>query len=385
MIYLDCAATTKPNHMVVDEIAGLMRSNWYNPSAISEQSRQVKLQMEEARQIIADYINCSSLEIIFTSGGSESNNLGIKGYYNNPDNKCFGVFCSYGEHPSVFNTIESHIQDGHYGRIIPITSGGQVDLDELEKELKRLTDVIICHPLVCLSFVNNELGSINDIKVISKIVHQYGGVLLVDAVQAFTHLDIDVEELGIDMMSVSFHKFGGVRGCGFLYVKEDIELYPLINGGHQEYNLRAGTEASYLITAMGHRVKSIQNQKLRQSNFDYFNKLIINKIKGIEGITINGNNTCSHIISACIDGVKASDLVTLLGTEGIIISAGSACSSGENVPSRILVSSGLTDEEATSTIRISFDENIYEQDIEIFIESLTRNIQILRELQMSEE
>ena len=370
-----------------------MRDYWYNPSSVSEESRKVKLQIEHARKQVADFINCKPEEIIFTSGATESNNLAIKGTYDNLN--FYGLFCSGIEHPSVYNIVKNYNTDfGYADNNLPITSGGQIKLDDLNKKLygNSLFGSPEFHPLVCVSYVNNEIGSTQNICEISKLVHQYNGYLLVDATQAIEYKDIDVQSMGIDMLSASFHKFGGVRGCGFLYVKEGIYLYPQLTGGHQENNRRAGTEPSYLITAMGNRLEEIKKTKelrlkiINEINWSIKKKLgLIDGNKIIEGIKQNGENCSPHIISLTIPNIPAQELITLMNLDGVIVSAGSACSSGENVPSRVLKAIGLTDDEARSTIRISFDEYTTEKDVENLISSLIKNVQILKELHMDDE
>ena len=399
--YFDCAATTKPTEQVIKDIEMGMRDYWFNPSSTSEESRKVKLQMEHARRQVADFINCKPEEIIFTSGATESNNLVLRGAYD-----ClnfYGLFCSEIEHPSIFNTINHlnvlNIYNDFWATMFAVTSGGQVNIQALNDLLKvnqkrLLINELIdkTHPLVCISYVNNEIGSIQNINQISELVHQYNGYLLVDATQAIEYKDIDVQGMGIDMLSASFHKFGGVRGCGFLYVKEGINLYPQIIGGHQENNFRAGTEPSYLITAMGNRLEEIKKTKdlrikiINEINWSIKKKLgLIDGNKIIEGIKQNGENCSPHIISLTIPNIPAQELITLMDLDGVIISAGSACSSGENVPSRVLKAIGLTDDEARSTIRISFDEYTTEKDVENLINSLTKNVQILKELHMDDK
>lgn len=383
--YFDCAATTKPTEQVIKDIETGMRDYWFNPSSTSEESRKVKLQIEHARRQVADFINCKSEEIIFTSGATESNNLVIKNGWN-----C--IMCSAIDHPSIYKTMSWTSCFGNY--YIPVSSGGQINLDKLEAVLKYIeTNYTFTKPkLMCVSYVNNEIGSTENIYEISKLVHRYNGYLLVDATQAIEYRDIDVQGMGIDMLSASFHKFGGVRGCGFLYVKDGIKLQPLLTGGHQENNLRAGTEPSYLITAMGNRLEEMQKTKalrlkvIGDISWSIKKKLgLIDGNKIIEGIKQNGENCSPHIISLTIPDIPAQELITLMNLDGVIVSAGSACSSGENIPSRVLKAIGLTDDEARSTIRISFDEYTTEKDVENLINSLTKNVQILKELHMDDK
>lgn len=385
--YFDCAATTKPTEQVIKDIETGMRDYWYNPSSTSEESRKIKMQIEHARAQVANFINCKPEEIIFTSGATESNNLVMR---NNWD----VVMCSAIDHPSMYKTLAwSSFDLGTYH--IPVASGGQINLDKLDAVLNYIeTNYVHSNPrLVCVSYVNNEIGSTENIYEISKIIHSYDdGYLMVDATQAIEYKDIDVQSMGIDMLSASFHKFGGVRGCGFLYVKNGIKLQPLFTGGHQENNLRAGTEPSYLITAMGNRLEEIKNTKalrlknIADTNWSIKKKLgLIDGNKLIEGIKQNGENCSPHIISLTIPDVSAQELITLMDLDGVIVSAGSACSSGENVPSRVLKAIGLTDDEARSTIRISFDEYTTEKDVENLIESLTKNVNILKELHIDDK
>ena len=385
IIYFDCAATTKPTEQVIKDIETGMRDYWYNPSSISEESRKVKLQIEHARQQVANFINCKPEEIFFTSGATESNNLVMRSNWDI-------VMCSAIDHPSIYKTMSWSSCLGNY--YVPVSSGGQINLDKLEAVLKYIeTNYTFTKPkLMCVSYVNNEIGSTENIYEISKLVHRYNGYLLVDATQAIEYRDIDVQGMGIDMLSASFHKFGGVRGCGFLYVKDGIKLQPLLTGGHQENNLRAGTEPSYLITAMGNRLEEIKKTKslrlkiIGDISWSIKKKLgLINGNKIIEGIKQNGEYCSPHIISLTIPNIPAQELITLMNIDGVIVSAGSACSSGENVPSRVLKAIGLTDDEARSTIRISFDEYTTEKDVENLIESLVKNVQILKELHMDDE
>lgn len=383
--YFDCAATTKPTEQVIKDIETGMRDYWYNPSSISEESRKVKLQIEHARQQVADFINCKPEEIIFTSGATESNNLVMRSNWDI-------VMCSAIDHPSIYKTVNyANVYLGRY--FLPVSSGGQIDLNKLKDMLEYYFYSMSNPFLVCISYVNNEIGSTENIYEISKIVHSYNdGYLMVDATQAIEYRDIDVQGMGIDMLSASFHKFGGVRGCGFLYVKDGIKLQPLLTGGHQENNLRAGTEPSYLITAMGNRLEEIKKTKtlrlksIADTNWSIKKKLgLIDGNKIIEGIKQNGEYCSPHIISLTIPNIPAQELITLMDLDGVIVSAGSACSSGENVPSRVLKAIGLTDDEARSTIRISFDEYTTEKDVENLIESLVKNVKILKELHMDDE
>jgi len=217
---------------------------------------------------------------------------------------------------------------------------------------------------------NNEIGTVNDIAAISKVVHEYGGTLHVDAVQTFGQIPINVKEMGIDMMSVSFHKFGGFKGCGFLYVREGIGLSPLIHGGHQFDGRRAGTENVPMIYALGNQV---ERMKQPEGKFDaWLLHTIYDKCGDICPIYLNGDtvNRLPNNLSLTFQGINAEALITLLDMKGVQVSAGSACCAGDKVPSRVLKAIGLSDAEALSTVRISVGEDIGIEECEAFVNIL---------------
>ena len=233
---------------------------------------------------------------------------------------------------------------------------------------------------------NNEIGTINNIKEISKIVHRYGGILHVDAVQAYMHTKIDVKELGIDMMSTSFHKINGLKGIGFLYVKDGIELSPLIHGGKQFDYRRSGTENVPAIYAFGKQVVKkmfeLENDIVTTTaSREYIYNKICAECKGVCEVYLNGHkeNRLPGNLSLTFDGIDADRLIALLEIDGFVVSAGSACCSGEKTPSRVLKAIGLSDEEAFNTIRISIDKNITKKEIDSFVDALVRCIKSLKE------
>lgn len=385
MIYLNNASTTKPDKEVLDDFMWCAENCWCNPSDISLDGLNAKDIIKTAQKQIAASINADPDEIIFTSGGSEGNNWAIKGYLD----RYAGVktiITTEIEHPSVYNTCLYLKNKGYNVVYAPISDfTGKVDAKKLED---LIADNALLFPLVSIMMANNEIGTINNIAEISKIVHRYGGILHLDAVQAYMHTKIDVKELGIDMMSTSFHKINGLKGIGFLYVKNGIELSPLVHGGKQFDYKRSGTENVPAIYAFGNQVKrkSVELEKdivITTASREYMHKKIFEGCKCVCEVYLNGHfeNRLPGNLSLTFDGIDADRLIALLEIDGFVVSAGSACCSGEKTPSRVLKAIGLSDEEAFSTIRISIDKNITKKEIDSFVDALVRCIKSLKEFE----
>ena len=346
--FLDTASTTRPYKEVVDTVADVMYNHYGNPSSTHEMGQDARNIIENVRDQIAADINCEPKEIIFLSGACEANSLAFT--------TSKKIITTKLEHKSIemLRKDVAYFNNDEYGNVI---------LDN--NTLCRLGEH---NWLASVHAANSEIGVTQDLESISKFVHRYNNILHVDATQLYPERRIDVKELGIDLMSVSAQKFHGPRGIGFLYCKDGIELSPLI-GGSQEDGIRGGTYNTPAIAGMG---KALEIN--RGITHDYINVCtkfnrneLAKKILEIPGVYLNGpkldtNRLCNNI-SIRIDGVKANDLVTLASMYGIYISAGSACSSGEAIPSSTLKAIGLTDEQALSTIRITVDETLNQHDI----------------------
>ena len=383
MIYLNNSSTTKPDEHVLNDFMWCAEKYWHNPSDVSQESMDAKNIIKNSQKQIANVINAKPKEIIFTSGGSESNNWAIKGYLDRyPGVKT--IITTEIEHPSVYNTCKYMESKGYKVVYAPIDGYGQVDVNKLEN---IISNNAYTFSLISIMMANNEVGTLNNIAAISKVAHRYGCTLHVDAVQSFMHTDINVEELGIDMMSVSFHKFGGFKNCGFLYVKDGIEPTPLIHGGHQFDSKRAGTENVPMIYAMGKQV-----ERLNDDMFVYLERLkrtskcIINQVYDRCGdlcvVNLNGHPSkrLHNNLSFTFEGIEANNLITLLELKGVYVSAGSACCAGENTPSRILKAIGLSDKEAFNTIRVSVDYNTTISEVDKFVDILVECIKSLKML-----
>ena len=361
--FLDTASTTRPYKEVVDTIADVMYNYYGNPSSTHKMGQDARNIIENVRDQIAADINCEPKEIIFLSGACEANSLAFT--------TSKKIITTKLEHKSIEMLCKdvAYFNNDEYGNVI---------LDN--NTLCRLGEH---NWLASVHAANSEIGVTQDLESISKFVHRYNNILHVDATQLYPERRIDVKELGIDLMSVSAQKFHGPRGIGFLYCKDNIELRPLI-GGSQEDGRRGGTYNTPAIAGMG---KALEIN--RGITHDYINVCtkfnrneLAKKILEIPGAHLNGPeldaNRLYNNLSVHIDGVKANDLVTLASMYGIYISAGSACSSGEAIPSSTLKAIGLTDEQALSTIRITVDETLNQHDISDIVNILKNLIEHLR-------
>ncbi len=390
--YFDNAATTKPDLKVMTDIVFSMANDWYNPSANYQSARNVRNKVEKAREQIADYINCSPEEIDFTSGATEANNWAIN-HFINTNESITDVLMNLLDHPSIDKQRKILKEKKEvWVNTFPMVNynRSQIDLDELYDYLIKIkSKKYFGNILASCSLINNEVGTIYPIKKINEILKTIipKSYFHVDATQALTHIPIDVKDLGIDMLSASFHKFGGVKGIGFLYIKKGTPLSPMIVGGHQENNMRAGTENIHYIIAMGNHIERLSKTDNERWNkvkdlSDYLREQLYATYDTHKcPIYKNGDleNCSPYINSFTIIGIDAKKLMSILDLKGIKIATGSACSSGENKPSRVLKVIGLTDEEATGTIRISINENNTKDEIDLLCYLLKGDIKVLKE------
>ena len=382
MIYFDNAATTKPSQVAIDAVNEVLLNHWGNPSSIHDLGTDASSVLEWSRKVIADSINAEPEEIIFTSGASEANNLAIKGYVEMNDVP--NIVTTVIEHPSVFNTINSNSDKYTYINYCSIDLFGKILFDVDDREVKY-------NSLFSFAMANSEIGTVQDIYKLSCIIHdEFFSILHVDATQAYGHIPIDVKELGIDMMSVSGHKLNAPKGIGFLYVKKGIEIAPQIDGGHQENNKRAGTENVAFAYALAKVVEQEYNLKQIEYNRIYVEELtkylydkILERCFNICYVTLNGvqditgGKRLAGNLSLTFEGVSNESLVLLLNMKGFAISSGSACSSGDLKPSRVLKAIGLTDEEANSTVRISLSKDNNFEEADAFVDALEDVLKML--------
>ena len=385
-IYLDNAATTKPSQKAIEAVLPYLTEQWQNPSSLSRQSKNIHDVIEQSRKDIADYIGANSSEIYFTSGGSESNCWAIQGFVNYWLKQGWKpvVITSKIEHKSIIECVKNLSVD-HY--FLPVDENGFVEIEKLVDLLKKIDDNDFrCESriLVSIQIVNNEIGTVQDIERIANIVHKYGydGWLHVDGVQALGKLHIDVEKLGIDMLSASAHKVNGLKGTGILYIDSRTNIFPLIYGT-QNNSMRGGTENVAGIVAMATALKECDTSNVHLSRIFSIKMRLKESIEKLPYHfrfinTDIGYAAMPNILSVTIlENVTAEAVLYMLDSAGIQISSGSACNSRTNKPSYVLRAIGLSDWDSVRTIRISFDENLTEEDIDRFVLELKKAIKIL--------
>ena len=374
--YFDNAATTAVREEVLKEMIPYFTINYGNPSAIYQVGREAKRGMDKARQRVADAINCSMHEIYFTSCGSESDNLAIKGVAYANKEKGNHIITTKIEHHAVLNSCQTLERQGFKVTYLNVDENGIVNIQEL---LNSITENTI---LISIMFANNEIGTIEPIEKIGKIARDKNILFHTDAVQAIGNVRIDVQKLNVDLLSMSGHKFYGPKGIGALYVKDGVNFEKIQDGGHQEKNKRAGTENVAEIVGLGKAIELIYdefdqyNKKLRDLRDYYFSEVE----KKIPDIKINGDreNRLPGNANVSFKGVNAQKLLFSLDELGICASAGSACSTGDSEPSHVLTSIGLSKELSSSTLRTSFGYSNTKEDIDFLVESLQNLVAELR-------
>lgn len=365
MYYFDNSATTKIDDIVLESMMPYLKEYYGNASSIYKLGQISKNKIEEVREDISKILNCNPDEIYFTSGGSESNNLAIKGIMEANISKGKHLITSVIEHPSVLNTCKYLESIGYEVTYIGVDKEGNINLNELENSIRKDT------VLVSIMSANNEIGTIEPIDDIANICKEKNVIFHTDATQAIGNISIDLSN--IDSLSLSSHKFYGPKGIGLLYVKKGIRFNSIINGGHQENNKRAGTENVANIVGMGKALELVYSNIEEKNKYisdlrDYFEF----EIKKIPNIKINGDitNRLPGISNITIKGISNDILVISLDMKDICISSGSACSSGSIEPSYVLKELGLSDEESKSSVRISIGKYNTKEEIDYLVKSI---------------
>jgi len=363
-IYLDNNATTKPDPLVLKEVLNCLQNNWANPSSPHSLGKEAKKAIENARSQVASLLNCNPFEIIFTSGGTESDNTAIFSPFIELEMKGEKghLIISAVEHPAVFEAAIYLQKKGHKLSIIRVDKNGLLDLNQLHEEITEHTT------LVSIMFANNETGVITPLKESIKIVKDKGVLFHCDAVQVVGKLPIDLSQLDIDMLSISGHKFHALKGIGALFIKKDIKLNPLIIGGGQEQNRRSGTENVPGIIALGIASKIAQENLNRDYNHILNLKdELETAIKNIGlKLIINGENTnrLPNTISVSFKNKDAQKIVSMLDKEGIMVGAGAACHGDRAEISHVLRAMGVKNDYAKGTIRFSLSRFNTKEEIE---------------------
>lgn len=378
MIYMDNAATTKVAPEVFDAMLPFFCEEYGNPSSAYAFSGKIAQKVAEARASIAESIGATEKEIFFTGGGSESDNWAIKGVADALKDKGNHIITTKIEHHAVLHTCEFLEKHGYEVTYLPVDEYGLVSLEELKKAIRPTTI------LISIMFANNEIGTIEPIAEIGKIAHEHGIYFHTDAVQAFAHEHINVDEMNIDLLSASAHKINGPKGVGLMYIRKGTKLSNLIHGGAQESGKRAGTTnaAGIIGFAKATELATAKIDKANAYQADLRDKLIKRVLEEIPYSRVNGHltNRLSNNANFCFRFVEGESLLILLDQAGICASSGSACTSGSLDPSHVLLAIGLPHEIAHGSVRLTISEETTEEDIDYAVESLKKIIERLRSM-----
>lgn len=369
-MFLDNAATTPLKPEVKDYIISLL-DTYQNPSSMYQSGINAKQIIITARKNVAKFINADPENIIFTSGGSASNNLAIKGYIGNS----ISYFIMYSPiaHKSMVKCIEWF--HPHQRQPFSVNKQGFFDLKEFEEWIKIHNRSL----LVALDYVNSEIGTIQDVKKIIEITHKYGGVVYLDCTGSISQIPIDVKDLDMDLVGFSAHKLGALKGTGVLYRKKGIGLFPLICGS-QEQGVFAGTENVLGIAALGKAVENYDYSSITSKNRDYIYNYIKNNIPNSYLVGADLEHRLPHNLYICFKGIQGESLMTLLDINGYQVSTGSACTSGDLTPSSTLLAIGIDEEDINSCIRITLNGNEEITELDKFCNTLKRCVETLRQL-----
>lgn len=376
-IYLDNASTTNLGAEVLNAMLPVFNDTFGNTSSVHSFGKDALNLVEESRTVIAETINAKSNEIYFTSCGSESNTWAIVGIANANRNHGNHIITSKIEHPSILEACKFLEENGFEITYLDVDRNGFVNFADYLRAFKPSTI------MVSIMAANNEIGTIQNIKAIAQTAHEKGVIFHTDAVQLYANMEIDVQDLGIDAMTISAHKMYGPKGVAALYVSNKVKIDSLIFGGDQERNKRGGTVNTAGVVGFAKaceiaaRDMRTNNNKLRMLNEYFLTKLL----ETVENVKINSNTRqkLPHIISASFVGVDGESLAIKLNMEGVAVSTGSACSSNSLEVSHVMKAIGLSNEDAKGTIRFSLGKNNSYEDIDKAISIIQKAVEELRE------
>lgn len=377
-IYADNAATTAMSQAAIDAMIPCMREVYGNPSSLHTTGQIAKEWMEKAREEIAEMFGANPGEIYFTSGGSEADNQAIisAARLGARLGKKHLISTAF-EHHAVLHTLEKLEKEGFEVELLDVHENGVVTVEDVANAIREDT------ALVTIMFVNNEIGTLQPIKEIGALCREKKIPFHTDAVQAAPHLRINVKEMNIDMMSVSGHKFHGPKGVGVLYARRGIPLVNVIEGGAQEKGKRAGTENIPGIVSMAAALKdALDDIEGKNAKIKAASDRLIEGLSKIPHSVLNGdrNTRIPGTVNFCFEGIEGESLLLLLDDKGIAASSGSACTSGSLDPSHVLLSIGRPHEVAHGSLRLSFDENLTEEEVDYLVKSVEEVVTYLREI-----
>lgn len=370
--YLDNSATTKPDKAVADKIYELLSEKFGNASSFHKIGLDANMEVRSARKTIANALSCEDEELIFTSGGTEANNLAVFGTVEANKRKGKRIVTTAIEHESVMQSIDELEKQGYEVVRLEPDEYGRITEEQIFDSVN--SDTI----LVSMMYVNNEVGSIMPVKAIKKAVKRANAPALIhiDCVQAFGKIDVKPAKLGADLVTITAHKVHGPKGIGALYIKKGVRIIPRVFGGDQERKIRPGTEASPLIAGFGTAVSLIPNIKIQSEKIKELNSYAKDELKKIDGVIINsGDDASDYIINFYIPTFMTSQTVVqhFSSQYGVYVSNGSACAKGKK--SHVLTAMKLNDKVIDKSIRVSFSKNTTKQDIDELIVAVKETVQ----------
>ena len=368
-IYLDHNATTPLHPKVLEVMLPALRDNYGNPSSVHSFGRTSRVQLDEARDKVASLIGAHSSEIVFTSGGTEANNLALLGVAFTKKGK---VITSKIEHPSIINPCRQLEKQGIEVYYLNVDQKGRIDINELESQITASTS------LISLQHANSETGVLQDIKRVSEITHKKGILFHSDGVQSVAKIPFDVNKFPVDMLSISAHKFNGPKGVGALYLRKGTPtLFSPVCGGNQEKKRRGGTENVAGIMGFGKACELVTDIIVKEKKIavlrDYFQKKILELIPGTE-LFGDVEHRLPNTLNLGFDGVEGDTLLIALDMEGVAVSTGSACSSGTGLPSHVLKAMGVAEDKINSSIRFSLGPSTTRLELDFVIKTLVNSI-----------
>ena len=373
-IYLDHAATTPLDTEIFQKMTPYFTENYGNADSPHALGRKAMGAVDTARDTLAALLNAKPSEIFFTSGGTEGDNWAILGCAR--AQKELGkdhVIISAIEHHAALAAAETLDREGFAVTYLPVNNKGEVETETLERAMTEKTG------LVAVMSVNNETGVIQPIKELAKIAKTGGAVFFTDGVQAAPYMEIDVKDLGVDMLSLSSHKFYGPKGCGALYIRSGVKVKGLIVGGEQERGLRGGTTNVPAVVGLAAAYKKARAEMAENNaKIERLRNVFIEELSSLDGLKINAEseNKLAAVLNIRVDGVLNSDLVYNLDLQGVCIAAGSACASASIKPSHVLTAMGMTEQEVKESVRVSFGKNNTEEEVrtaaKLWIETVNR-------------
>ena len=376
--YLDNSATTRCSKAATEKMIQLLTQDYGNPSSLHMKGVDAENEINAAKKKIAKTLKCQEKEIVFTSGGTESNNMALIGAANANKRAGMHIITTAIEHASVSNPLKYLEENGFEVTYLGVDKDGIISLEELKNSLRK--DTI----LVSIMHVNNEIGAVQPVEEAGKLIKAYNPAIIyhVDAIQSYGKMPVIPKKIGCDLLSVSGHKIHGPKGSGFLYIKDRTRMRPLIYGGGQQKGMRSGTENVPAIAGLGIAAEEIYTDNAAKMDRLYeLRSYFIEEATKIDGVTVNGKHTrenAPHIVSVSVDGVRAEVMLHTLEDKQIYVSAGSACSSNKPSVSATLKGIGLPDKLLDSTIRFSFCVDTSREELDYALSVMRQVIPMLQ-------